>query len=121
MLNSSNDRSVKIQKDRLVDEFGSAISAFQNVQKKSVEIEKNQLRQARSNTITISKPPTAQNNNSNKSSFLMDTFVTPTSGKLQDNGQMQTQLQDDINIQAMEDQERTIRELEVHTYPVAVH
>lgn len=108
LVNSNDDRHLKIQKDRLLDEFAAAVSAFQVVQKKTVDIEKSQYRQARSNNVTIPKPPGSQGNNSNKGSFFMDTFSAP-----QQSGQMQSQLQEDIDLQALEEQERTIRELEV--------
>lgn len=111
LVNSNDDRHLKIQKDRLLDEFAAAVSAFQAVQKKTVDIEKNQYRQARSHNVSIPKPPGSQNN-SNKGSFFMDTFSTSQPS----GGQMQSQLQDDIDLQALEEQERTIRELEVMTH-----
>ena len=37
------DRHLKIQRDRLVDEFTAALTAFQAVQKKTVELEKMQF------------------------------------------------------------------------------
>lgn len=112
LVHSNDDRHLKIQKDRLLDEFSSAVSAFQAVQKKTVDIEKSQYRQARSNNVSISKPPSSQaNSNSNKSSFFMDTFSSSTNG----GQQMQTQMQEDIDLQALEEQERSIRELEVRS------
>lgn len=105
LVNSNDDRHLKIQKDRLLDEFAAAVSAFQAVQKKTVDIEKSQYRQARSQNVAIPKPP---GQSSNKGSFIMDTFSGP-----QQSGQMQSQLQEDIDLQALEEQERTIRELEV--------
>lgn len=110
LVHSNDDRHLKIQKDRLLDEFSSAVSAFQAVQKKTVDIEKSQYRQARSNNITIAKPPNSQAN-SNKSSFFMDTFSSSTNG----GQQMQSQMQEDIDLQALEEQERSIRELEVRS------
>ncbi|XP_031631472.1 syntaxin-7 [Contarinia nasturtii] len=107
LVNSNDDRHLKIQKDRLLDEFAAAVSAFQNVQKKTVDIAKSQYRQARSNNVAIPKPPGSQGSNSNKGSFFMDTFSSPQQG-----GQLQNQLQEDIDLQALEEQERTIRELE---------
>lgn len=117
LVNSNDNRHLKIQKDRLVDEFTAALTAFQAVQKKTVDIEKNQYRQARSNNYNIAKPPNSQNGN-NKSSFFMDTFSSSTGSKSSQQGsdQMQTQLQEDVDLQALEEQERTIRELEVSTF-----
>lgn len=114
LVHSNDDRHLKIQKDRLLDEFSAAVSAFQAVQKKTVDIEKSQYRQARSNNISIAKPPSSQAN-SNKSSFFMDTFSSSTN-EPPDQLQMQTQMQEDADLQALEEQERSIRELEVSWY-----
>ncbi|GAB0094262.1 Queuine tRNA-ribosyltransferase accessory subunit 2 [Sergentomyia squamirostris] len=103
-LNNCKDRHLKIQRDRLVDEFTSALTAFQAVQRKTVDFEKNAMRQARSTTVP--KPPGSQSGSYNSSS----------SGPFEDNfvnrGQTQAQMQEDIDLQALEEQERTIRELE---------
>lgn len=100
------DRHLKIQRDRLVDEFTSALTAFQAVQKKCVEVEKNAMRQAKSN-ITIPKPPSNKStSNSYPESSFENNFIDSNRGPTQ------TQLQDEIDLQALEEQERTIRELE---------
>lgn len=109
LVNSNDDRHLKIQKDRLVDEFTAALTAFQAVQKKTVDIEKNQYRQARSNNYNIAKPPSSQN----KGGFF-DNFSSPPGNRTtQGSMQMQTQMQEEIDLHALEEQERTIRELEV--------
>lgn len=109
LVNSNDDRHLKIQKDRLVDEFTAALTAFQAVQKKTVDIEKNLYRQARSNNYSISKPPQQKVNAS-----LFDDFSPPKSSRSNQGAmQMQTQMQEEIDLQALEEQERTIRELEV--------
>lgn len=72
-VDKCKDRHLKIQRDRLVDEFTSALTAFQAVQRKTVDIEKNAVRQARANNYSISKPPGSNSNNSsnnNNSSFF---------------------------------------------------
>jgi syntaxin 7 len=101
------DRHLKIQRDRLVDEFTSALTAFQAVQKKCVEVEKNAVRQAKSN-IGLPKPPS---NKSTSNSYPESSFEDNFLGSSR-NGPTQVQLQDEIDLQALEDQERTIRELE---------
>lgn len=116
LVNSNDDRHLKIQKDRLLDEFTAAVSAFQAVQKKTVDIEKNQYRQARSHNVLIPKPAGSQNS-SNKGTFFMDTF----SSSQPSGGQIQSQLQEDIDLQALEEQERTIRELEVMTHLIFIN
>lgn len=102
------DRHLKIQRDRLVDEFTSALTAFQAVQRKCVDVEKNAIRQAKSN-ITIPKPPSNKSTSNSypetqfENNFIDSNRSGPTQAQLQ---------QDEIDLQALEDQERTIRELE---------
>lgn len=124
-LVNCKERHLKIKRDRLVDEFTSALTAFQAVQRKTVDLEKNAMRQARQASgagSAISKPPgggggggagshhssmgSNYNNASNSGSMFEDNFITGS------RGQTQEQLQEEIDLQALEDQERTIRELE---------
>lgn len=107
-VDKCKDRHLKIQRDRLVDEFTSALTAFQGVQRKTVDIEKNIVRQARANSYNIAKPPGSNNSSqgSNKS-FFEDNFLTRKS----QNQQVQIQ-QEEIDLQALEEQEKAIRELE---------
>lgn len=107
---NTKDRHLKIQRDRLVDEFTSAITAFQNLQKKTVVIEKSAYRAAQSNNYTIAKPPGSYNSSTNKSSIFEDNFVNGT-----EKTQIQVQ-QEEIDLQALEEQERTIRDLEVYKW-----
>lgn len=91
----------------MVDEFTSALTAFQAVQKKCVEVEKNAIRQAKSH-ITIPKPPSNKStSNSYPETQFENNFIDSNRS-----GPTQAQLQDEIDLQALEDQERTIRELE---------
>lgn len=112
-LVNCKERHLKIQRDRLVDEFTAALNAFQKVQQKTVDLEKNAVRQARGAHVTLGKPPGSNHssmgssaNYSNNASMFEDNFV---SGQ---RGQTQEQLQEEIDLQALENQERTIRELE---------
>uniref|UniRef100_A0A182PP46 Queuine tRNA-ribosyltransferase accessory subunit 2 n=1 Tax=Anopheles epiroticus TaxID=199890 RepID=A0A182PP46_9DIPT len=118
-LVNCKERHLKIQRDRLVDEFSTALNAFQAVQRKTVDLEKNAVRQARQASgaaMTLNKPPGSHhssmgsnyNNTSNSggSSMFEDNFITGS------RGQTQEQMQEEIDLQALEDQERTIRELE---------
>lgn len=91
-----------------MDEFTAALTAFQAVQRKTVELEKNAVRQARG-AVQISKPPSANNSQSNSANLFEDNF---TSASNKSNLQMQAQ-QEEVDLQALEEQERTIRELEV--------
>lgn len=113
-LVNCKERHLKIQRDRLVDEFTAALTAFQAVQRKTVDLEKNAVRQARGAHVALSKPPgsnhssmgSASNNYNSNASMFEDNFV---SGQ---RGQTQEQLQEEIDLQALENQEQTIRELE---------
>lgn len=111
-LVNCKERHLKIQRDRLVDEFTAALNAFQKVQQKTVDLEKNAVRQARGAHVTLNKPPGSNHSsmgsssNYNNASMFEDNFV---SGQ---RGQTQEQLQEEIDLQALENQERTIRELE---------
>ncbi|XP_075160003.1 syntaxin 7 [Haematobia irritans] len=104
------ERHLKIQKDRLVDEFTAVLTKFQALQRKTVNIEKDQVRQARANQYNISKPPGTTNSTSNGSnnSFFEDNLF----GRKSQQQQQQTQMQEEIDLQALEEQERAIRELE---------
>ncbi|XP_037935464.1 syntaxin-7 [Teleopsis dalmanni] len=111
-VDKCKERHLKIQRDRLVDEFTSALTAFQALQRKTVDIEKNAIRQARANSYNIAKPPGSNNRsngsgNSNNGSFFEDNFLSRKS-----NQQQQTQMQEEVDLQALEEQERAIRELE---------
>lgn len=106
-LVNCKERHLKIQRDRLVDEFTAALTAFQAVQRKTVDIEKHQVQKAKANAhnaYNIGKPPGSHISTEN--SLFEDNFVNSK-------GPTQTQLQEDIDLQALEEQERTIRELEV--------
>ncbi|XP_055913574.1 syntaxin-7 [Eupeodes corollae] len=110
------ERHLKIQRDRLVDDFTSALTSFQALQRKTVDIEKNAVRQARANNYNIAKPPGSNSNGSagsngsqNNKSFFEDNFFNRKGSQ---NQQQQTQMQEEIDLQALEEQERAIRELE---------
>lgn len=104
------DRQLKIQRDRLVDEFTAALTAFQAVQKKTVDLEKSAVRQAKAAHVTIPKPPGSNNSQYNNQS---NSNSGPFENNFIDNkGPSQIQMQDEIDLQALEEQERTIRELE---------
>lgn len=111
-LVNCKERHLKIQRDRLVDEFTAALTAFQAVQRKTVDLEKNAIRQARGAHVALSKPPGSNHssmgsgNQYSNASLFEDNFV---SGQ---RGQTQEQLQEEIDLQALENQEQTIRELE---------
>lgn len=98
---------MKIQRDRLVDEFTAALTAFQAVQRKTVELEKNAVKQAKAANAHIPKPPGSNKSTSNgyQESGFENNFADSK-------GQSQMQMQEEVDLQALEEQERTIRELE---------
>lgn len=105
------DRHLKLQRDRLVDEFTAALTAFQAVQRKTVELEKNAVRQTKAANAAhlLPKPPGSKS--------LANNYHEPTNpilenGFIDSKGPVQLQMQEDFDLQALEDQERTIRELE---------
>lgn len=113
-LTNCKERHLKIQRDRLVDEFAAALTAFQSVQRKFVDLEKHAVRQAYENkNIAINKPPPGSKGSSGSgggsSSFSVDPFEDSF---VTNKGQTQAQMQDDMDLQALEEQERSIRELE---------
>ncbi|EDW72787.1 uncharacterized protein Dwil_GK17194 [Drosophila willistoni] len=124
-VDKCKERHLKIQRDRLVDEFTAALTAFQSIQRKTADIEKNALRQARAQNYNISHPPGGSNsssarNNSNSNShnassnnsFEDNFFNHKSSQQSQQQQQIQTQMQEQVDLQALEEQEQAIRELE---------
>lgn len=120
-LINCKERHLKIQRDRLVDEFTAALTAFQSVQRKTVDLEKNAVRQARgASGAVLNKPPGGgSSNHSSMGSYGNSHNHSSSSNAFEDNfvsqrgGQTQEQLQEEIDLQALENQEQTIRELEV--------
>uniref|UniRef100_A0A336N2K0 CSON008969 protein n=1 Tax=Culicoides sonorensis TaxID=179676 RepID=A0A336N2K0_CULSO len=110
-LTNCKERHLKIQRDRLVDEFAAALTAFQTVQRKFVDLEKHAVRQAYENkNIAINKPPPGSKGSSGSGSAT--TFADPFEDSFVSRSQTQAQMQDDMDLQALEEQERSIRELE---------
>lgn len=94
-------------------------SILQAVQRKTAEIERSALHQARAQNYSIAHPPgstrgSSGNNSGNDSgSFFEDNFFNRKSNQQQQQQlQIQTQMQEDVDLQALEEQERAIRELE---------
>lgn len=105
-----------MQRDRLVDEFTSALTSFQAVQRKTVEYERNALREARSHvtnhTQPLARPPGSKNSNNSNGSYGNGQFEDSFVGMAMSQPTRQEQMQEEIDLQALEEQERNIRELE---------
>ncbi|KAH8307075.1 hypothetical protein KR044_004489 [Drosophila immigrans] len=117
-VDKCKERHLKMQRDRLVDDFTAALTAFQAVQRKTADIERSALHQARAQNYSIAHPPgstrsTSANGSANNDngSFFEDNFFNRKSNQQQQQ-QIQTQMQEDVDLQALEEQERAIRELE---------
>ncbi|CAM6031323.1 unnamed protein product, partial [Sphagnum compactum] len=112
-LTNCKERHLKIQRDRLVDEFSSAITAFQAVQRKFVDLEKHAVRQAYENkNVPISKPPPGSKGSSGSAG---NTFIDPLKIVLSrtiKKVKLKLRCREEIDLQALEEQERSIRELE---------
>ncbi|XP_067002908.1 syntaxin-7 [Anabrus simplex] len=94
-----DQREWKAQKDRLADEFTTALNSFQSSQRDAARKGKEQIQRVRAN------------------SGLGDPFgggrYTEQLIELQDNhSRQQAQLQDEMNLQLLEEQEQSIQELE---------
>ncbi|SPP87518.1 syntaxin-7 [Drosophila guanche] len=116
-VDKCKERHLKIQRDRLVDEFTAALTSFQAVQRKTADIEKSALRQARGDNYNIARPPGSSRTGSSNSSasqengsFFEDNFFNRKSNQQQQ--LQQTQMQEQADLQALEEQEQVIRELE---------
>ncbi|PSN57959.1 hypothetical protein C0J52_00203 [Blattella germanica] len=94
-----DDRQWKMQKERLADGFTTALNTFQATQRRAAQKEKEQVQRVRAN------------------SGLGDPFgggrYSEQLIELQDNsGQLDAQMQDEMNLQMLEQQEQAIRQLE---------
>ncbi|KAH8406298.1 hypothetical protein KR215_010763 [Drosophila sulfurigaster] len=118
-VDKCKERHLKMQRDRLVDDFTAALTAFQAVQRKTADIERSALHQARAQNYSIAHPPGSTRSssangsaNNDNGSFFEDNFFNRKSNQQQQQQQIQTQMQEDADLQALEEQERAIRELE---------
>ncbi|XP_008478188.1 syntaxin-12-like [Diaphorina citri] len=106
----SEQRQCKMQKERLADDFSTALNAFQDVQKLAHKKESDQIKK----TKVISKLPPPPG----RQAVSGEEFGDRTQDQLielQDNGSQQLQQQrqqDFINLREAEEQEQAIRQLE---------
>ncbi|XP_026470383.1 syntaxin-7-like [Ctenocephalides felis] len=95
-------RHLKIQRDRLADEFTNALNSLQATHREAVQRERNCVNEVRAAAkLNNFKPPPA----SNKDQLLP--FQSTHSQQ-----QMQAQIQEEIDLQALQTQEENIRQLE---------
>ncbi|XP_063239442.1 syntaxin-12 [Bacillus rossius redtenbacheri] len=107
---SSEQRQWKMQKERLADEFTSALNTFQATQRRAAQKEKEKMQRVRANSGL--DDPFAGSRGPRFSDQLIE---------LQDSrgpAQAQSQLDDELNLQMLEEQEQAIRQLESDIYDV---
>lgn len=97
----SEQRQRKIQRERLQDEFASALNMFQAAQKSAAQKVKEQMNRAREKAF--GEP------------FLGSYKKDQQLIELQDNSaaRQQQQMQEEVDLRALEEQEQNIRQLEV--------
>lgn len=91
--NTPEYRQWKAQRDRLADEFTTALNSFQNAQRSAAQHAREQVQRSRANYDPFARPHEE----------LVD--VTNTNTK-------QKQLQDEVDLELLEEQERSVRRLE---------
>ncbi|XP_050432246.1 syntaxin-12-like [Adelges cooleyi] len=101
--NSQTDqRQLKIQKERLAESFTSALNAFQTIQRKAYDKENAELLKRTTKAATgINLPPPPGSKHTNG-------YAQPSDNQ---NDQAQLQILDEVNLQVVE-QEQAIRQLE---------
>lgn len=102
-LNGGSLRHLKLQRERLLDEFGSAINVFQEVQRKYVDQEKKFVREVKEHRHGLLIKQDDGSGNFSSGTTLEGDLGFASS---------QMQQQEEIDLRALEEQERAIRELE---------
>jgi Syntaxin-like protein len=98
-------RVLKLQRERLLNEFTAALNSFQSLQREAAQKEKDEVKRVRSGS-GLAGPPGSRDN----ALVLLDDNETQQYRAPQ--RQMQT-FDDDVDVQALEERERAIRQLEV--------
>nr|CAD7427972.1 unnamed protein product [Timema monikensis] len=101
-------RQWKMQKERLADEFTSALNTFQATQRRAAQKEKDQMQRVRANSGL--NDPFANLSKAGLGGRYTDQLI-----ELQDSNtgsQQQDQMMDEMNLQLLEEQEQGIRQLE---------
>jgi len=103
-LPSSEQRVLKLQRERLLNEFTAALNSFQSLQREAAQKEKDEVKRVRSGS-GLAGPPGSRDN----ALVMLDDNETQQYRAPQ--RQMQT-FDDDVDVQALEERERAIRQLE---------
>ncbi|CAG9839554.1 unnamed protein product [Diabrotica balteata] len=98
-LSQSEQRQRKMQRERLQDEYTSALNLFQNVQRSTAYKEKEQVNKAKAQ---VYGEPHLIGYKSKDQQLI----------ELQDNNSRQMQMQEESNLRELEEQEQSIRQLE---------
>nr|CAD7404233.1 unnamed protein product [Timema poppensis] len=123
-MSTSEQRQWKMQKERLADEFTSALNTFQATQRRAAQKEKDQMQRVRANS-GLNDPKNKEDIFVDVISFIFFSVILFSSGlggrytdqliELQDSNtgsQQQDQMMDEMNLQLLEEQEQGIRQLE---------
>ena len=99
-----NQRVQKLQRERLFNEFTTALNIFQSLQREAAQKEKDEVKRVRSHSGLA--PP---------ESSTKETLLVIDEGQQFRPPQRQMQImEEDVDVQALEERERAIRQLEVN-------
>lgn len=102
-LPPSEQRVLKLQKERLLNDFTNALNSFQSLQREAAQREKDEVKRVRSTSASLMGP----------SDGTKDALVDLDEGKGFSSSQRQMQLQEEENdLQVLAERERAIRQLE---------
>jgi len=106
-LPTSEQRGLKLQRERLVNEFTTALNSFQSLQREAAQKEKDEVKRVRSGSGLA--PPPSTGSRDNPLVFLDDS----TERQPPEVSQRQVQaFEEEVDVQALEERERAIRQLE---------
>lgn len=103
-LQSTEQRVLKLQRERLLNDFTAALNSFQSLQREAAQREKDEVKRVR--TASVLSPP----DSSKEALVVLD---ETKSQPFQSSQQRQMQMQEeDVDVQALVERERAIRQLE---------
>lgn len=105
----SQQKECKMQRERLAEDFSTALNAFQEIQRKACQKEKEEMQRVRANSALLPPPPSKRGGGGGG-------FEDEQLFELQDSSPRYTQaqmLEEEKNLQLIEEQEQAIKRLEV--------
>ncbi|KAG1682907.1 Syntaxin-7 [Nymphon striatum] len=107
-VNPSEQKQQKMQKERLTNEFSEALKNFQDCQRKAAQKEKDSVKRARANS-GLDGDPFLEDMRPARNDTQLINLASPTEPS---QSQMQLQLEEDVNIEALKEREKSIKQLE---------